>query len=146
MARAVLKDRNQMIRQIWGMAKNDLGMTEDDVRAAMYQATGKESMRMCDDKELYQILCHLGRIKDLQNTPPGKATPQQLWKIQQLEQKLGWTNNPKRLRKFMEKYSGVEKLEWLEFEQASGLIESLKKVLRRETRSKKDSQKILQKC
>lgn len=142
MARAAL-NRNQTIRNIWGMAKNELGMTEDDLRAAMYQATGKDSMRLCTEKELFQILCHLGRIKDLQNTQPGKATPRQIWKIQQLEQKLGWTNNPKRLRKFMEKYSGVEKLEWLEFDQASDLIESLKKVLRH---SKKDSQEKLQKC
>ncbi len=141
MARTAL-NRNQTIRNIWGMAKNDLGMTEDDVRAAMYLVTGKESMRLCSDRELYQVLCHLGQIKDLQNTPPGKATPRQIWKIKQLEQKLEWTNNPKRLRKFMEKYSGVEKLEWLEFDQASDLIESLKKVLRN---NKKDSQKKLQK-
>ncbi len=143
MAKA-LNTRTHMIRQIWGMAKNELQMKEDDVRAAMYEATGKESMKLCTDRELYKVLCHLGRIKDQQNTLPGKATPQQLWKIRQLEEKLGWIDNPKRLRKFMEKYSKVEKIEWLEFKQASDLIESLKKVLRNE-RKKRSSQENLQK-
>jgi hypothetical protein len=143
MAKA-LKERNHYIRQIWGMAKGDLGMTEDEIRAVMFQCTGKESMKLCNDRELYLILCQLGKIKDMKNTPAGYATPQQLWKIRDLENKLGWADNPKRLRKFMEKYASVEKLEWLKFDQASDLIESLKKVLRRE-QAKKRSQNNLQK-
>ncbi|WP_169312006.1 phage protein GemA/Gp16 family protein [Syntrophobotulus glycolicus] len=126
------------------MAK-ELSMTEDELRAAMYQAAGKESMRLCSDKDLYLILCHLGRLKDLKKTQLGYATPQQLWKIRELEKQLGWTDNSKRLRKFMEKYSEIQKLEWLKFKQAGDLIESLKKVLKRE-RSKKDSQEKLQKA
>lgn len=135
-----LKSRNLIIRQIWGMSKNDLQMSEDDVRAVMYQCTGKDSMKLCTDRELHQVLCHLGRLKDSQMHTPGKATPQQIWKIREMEKELGWVNNPKRLRKFMEKYSSVEKLEWLEFEQAKKLIESLKRVLRRE-KMKENSQK-----
>lgn len=140
-----MKARNLMIKQIWGMAKNDLQMNEDDVRAAMYKCTGKESMKLCTDRELYQLVCHLGRLKDSQGHTPGKVTPQQLWKIRELEKELGWTENPKRLRKFMEKYASVEKLEWLEFSQAKKLIESLKRVLNREKR-KENSQKNLQKA
>lgn len=139
-----LKERNVVIRQIWGMAKNDLQISEDEVRAVLYQCTGKESMRECNDRELYLLLCQLGKMKDSKNTQPGKSTPRQLWKIRQLEEKLGWSDNPKRLRKFMEKYSNVEKLEWLDFEQASSLIESLKKVLKQERNSQKRLQKNLQ--
>ena len=145
MAAKVAKSKNLTIRQIWGIAKNDLQMNEDDVRAVMYQCTGKESMKQCTDQELYQILCHLGRLKDQMNTQPGKITPQQLWKIRDYEKKLGWMDNPKRLRKFMEKYSSAEQPEWLSFEDAKALIESLKKVYRREQQKAKISQVNLQK-
>lgn len=63
------------------------------------------------------------------------ATPDQVYKIHALEKKLGWNENPKRLKAFMKKYCRVEDEKWLTFEKASNLIESLKKVIEREAKS-----------
>jgi hypothetical protein len=143
-AKEVKYDRAALIRKIWGIGKTDLQLTEEDLRAAAFSVTGKDSLRQCSDHELYQVLCHLGRLKDRMNTQPGKITPQQLWKIREYERRLGWTENPKRLRAFMAKYSSAEQPEWLSFEDAKALIESLKKVYQRELRKAKVSQENLQ--
>jgi hypothetical protein len=59
------------------------------------------------------------------------ATEEQIWKIRRLEKVLGWDDNPHRLEGFVRKYYKVEKLEWLKFNDAVKLIESLKKMAAR---------------
>ncbi|KYG90363.1 hypothetical protein A0U40_18400 [[Bacillus] sp. KCTC 13219] len=57
-----------------------------------------------------------------------------MWKIEQLEQQLGWQDEPQRLQGFIKKYYKVERVEWLTSAQAWRLIESLKKMLEKENR------------
>lgn len=60
---------------------------------------------------------------------PRGATEQQLWKIRDLAEKLGW--NEKRLLGFVKKYYRVDKVEWLTYAMAQACTEGLKAMLAR---------------
>lgn len=123
--------RNQTLKRIWGLAKQQ-GLSKEDVYTIVYRETGKEHMTDCTDRELERVVKAIIAIKDVNAWRPGMATKRQLWKIHELEHQLGWAENPKRLQAFVEKYYHVQKLEWLRFEQAIACIDSLKNVLEKE--------------
>lgn len=123
--------RNQTLKRIWGLAKQQ-DLSKEDVYTIVYRETGKEHMTDCTDRELERVVKAIIVIKDVNAWRPGMATKRQLWKIHELEQQLGWADNPKRLQAFIEKYYHVQKLEWLRFEQAIACIDSLKNVLKKE--------------
>lgn len=123
--------RNQTLKHIWGLAKQQ-GMSKEEVYTIVYRETGKEHMSDCTDRQLEQVVKAIIAIKDINAQRPGMATKRQIWKIHELEKELGWTDNPKRLQAFVEKYYHVPTLEWLRFEQAIACIDSLKNVLKKE--------------
>ena len=123
--------RNQTLKRIWGLAKQQ-SLSKEDVYTIVYRETGKEHMSDCTDRELERVVSAIIAIKDVNAWRPGMATKRQLWKIHELEKELGWADNPKRLQAFAEKYYHVQKLEWLRFEQAIACIDSLKNVLKKE--------------
>lgn len=131
MASTQMKNRPQ-IRSIWGLAKSkELDLSKEELYTIIYRETGKESMKELSIKEMNRVLFVLIQMKEKQRTRPGMATDEQIWKIHELEKSLGWSDNPRRLKGFVKKYYKTEKLEWLKFDQASKLIESLKKTLKR---------------
>lgn len=119
-----------VIKKIWATAKS-INMEKDDLYAVLKRETGKDSMRNCSQKELERVLLSLNTIKGFDNFRGNLATKKQLWKIRQLENELGWHDNPKRLQAFIKKYYKVDRVEWLTSAQAWRLIESLKKLLER---------------
>ena len=62
----------------------------------------------------------------------GNATDNQRRKIYMLTKELGWDDNPKRLSGFIRRMFKVERVEWLNYEQCSNLIEALKKMIERQ--------------
>lgn len=116
------------IRNIWGVAKKGLNMSDEDLYSILQRETGKDSMRECTTLELNRVLLALRSIKEQSGN---RATEKQVWKIRQLEKQLKWDDNSKRLAAFLKKYYGVERPEWLTKGQAWKVIESLKKVASR---------------
>lgn len=123
-----MANRNQLLKTIWGMAK-ELGLSRDDLYVVLYRETQKESMKACSDNELSRVVQGLVIYKENKTRRKGMATKRQLWKIGYLEQQLGWQDNPKRLKSFIQKYYHREQQEWLTFSEAGRLIDSLKNVL-----------------
>ncbi len=63
------------------------------------------------------------------SSEPGKATQRQLDYIAMMEWELGWLDNPKRLRGFIERTRGEKKRPWiLSNRQASDVITGLEKM------------------
>lgn len=63
------------------------------------------------------------------SSEPGKATQRQLDYIAMMEWELGWMDNPKRLRGFIERTRGEKKRPWiLSNRQASDVITGLEKM------------------
>lgn len=120
-----------LIKTIWGLAKTGLNLSEDDLYTIVARETGKDSIKACTTKELNRVVQALIHLKEHSDARPDKGTKKMLWKIRQLEQELGWDENPMRLAAFLKKYYGVEKPEWLSRQQAWKAIESLKKVVER---------------
>lgn len=115
-------------KQIWTIGKK-LGMAEAEIRAVLLRETGKESMRECSAQELQRVVLALRMLQGQENHTGDRATKKQAWKIRQLEQELGWQDEPKRLTAFLKKYYRVEQPEWLTRAQAWKAIESLKKLV-----------------
>ena len=125
-----MAERKQL-KIIWGMAKN-LDMTKEDVYALLYQQTGKEHMTDCTEQELSRTVQAMILLKERRTNRPGMITGRQRYRIGELERELGWNENPKRLKAFSKKYYHVDSLDWLKEQEASNLIESLKKMAKRE--------------
>ncbi|MED3799975.1 regulatory protein GemA [Lysinibacillus capsici] len=117
-----------VIKKIWTTARS-IGMEREDVYNVLQRETGKDSMRQCSQKELERVLLSLQSVQGFNNFRGNRATKRQLWKIGQLEQQLGWQDNPQRLKGFIKKFYSVEQMEWLTSAQAWRLIESLKKLI-----------------
>lgn len=124
-------DRKKQTKVIWGMAR-DLGMEKEDVYTLLYRETEKESMTECTERELSRVIQAMILIKEKRTNRPGKITGRQRYKIKELERKLGWDDDKKRLQGFIKKYYHVDRLDWLSSADASNLIEALKKLAEKE--------------
>ena len=122
-----MEKRKKQLQLIWGMAK-ELGMSKEDVYTLLYRETRKEHMRDCSEVELSRTIQAMILLKERQKNRPGMMTGRQRYRIRELEKELGWQDNKKRLTAFIKKYYHVDNLDWLKTEDASSLIESLKKL------------------
>lgn len=126
-------------RKIWALA-GEIGLDEGLLRDLVERLTGQRSTSALTRRQANLVIDEMnrlgGKLPIMKNRRTGMATPEQIHKIKSLERELGWTDNPKRLRAFMQKYSGVARLEWLRFNPAQALIESLKGVKRNLERQK----------
>lgn len=128
------------IKTIWGLAKSpELALDDDTLYSIIYRETGKESMKKLSQKEINQVCYALSALKDSikgksdrTDTGGNKLTKAKRKKIYQLTGELGWNDNNARINGFVKKMFGVERLEWLNNEQCSKLIEALKKMVERE--------------
>jgi hypothetical protein len=141
MSRAKVEKRTpEQNRKIWALA-GEIGFDETLLRDLVERQTGQRSTSALTNRQANALIEEMNRIGGKQPTQTttgtrrsGMATPEQIHKIRSLERELGWADNPKRLQAFMQKYSGVSRLEWLPLAAAASLIESLKGVLRSEQR------------
>ena len=122
-----MEKRKKQLQLIWGMAK-ELGMSKEDVYTLLYRETKKEHMKDCSEVELSRTIQAMILLKERQKNRPGMMTGRQRYRIRELEKELGWQDNKKRLTAFIKKYYHVDNLDWLKTEDASSLIESLKKL------------------
>lgn len=126
-----------MIAKI-NIARQQLGMVEDDYRQGLFDATGRMSLRDCDDRQLEAMLTWL-KSKGFKPMPKGGGKAAQhpmarkaraLW-ISLYQ--LGVVHNPSEqaLETFALRQIGCEKLIWARQSDAYKLIEALKSMARR---------------
>lgn len=136
-------ERDKILRSIWVKARElglyNPGSSEDEIKNSelyelVYRETQKDSMRKCTDEELKKVLDILNLFTKQSESKTNRITKKQLDYIKYLSKQLKW-DNPKRLKGFIKKYTGVEKLSWLTPKQASNVIEGLKKLLNKERKS-----------
>jgi hypothetical protein len=119
----------EQIRKIWACAA-EMGFDEDDVHEFVRLVSGVKSLKDLTKGEAATVIDEmerrLGRL-------PSRITSRQLWEIRRLERRLGWQEEPERLRGFLKKYAGVEDLRWLPYEKAQAVIEGLKNLAERQS-------------
>lgn len=139
----MVKINNLQMRKIYAMAK-ELDMDNELLHAFIKNNVQKEHISELSKYEAMDVIDRMDEmktgVKKAKAYRSNMATQDQIYKIKALEKELGWNDNPKRLKAFTKKYAGVENLNWLTFSKASNLIESLKKVTKREELKRANNQ------
>ncbi len=116
----------KQIRMIFGLARKS-GFDNETVHLKAHALTGKDSL-----KELtkYEANCLIGVLQHesypKEQTVYGRATAAQKRMILGIARSMGWMDNPKRLRGFLEAKHHVSDINFLPAEQVSSVIEALK--------------------
>ena len=117
----------EIMRRFWAVCR-ECGISSEDAHNKVSAEFGYESIKLLTDREaLYIIDCFLGK-ESRKPSSKGVMSQKQRWLIENLEDELGWKDNPERLRGFIKKYTGCEFLDWLSARQASSVIEGLKRL------------------
>lgn len=124
------------IRTIWGLAKSEeLNLDDEMLHNIVWQETGKESISKLTEAEIKKVCISLIRKKEsalgIQTVKGNPVTQDQRKRIFNLTKKLGWSDNPARLNGFVKSKFKIDKVEWLNAQQCSILIEMLKAMLKR---------------
>lgn len=126
------------LKTVWGLAKSpELQLTSEELHLLVAGYIGKDSLKELNGREILLVVQELQKRKDSAKrrtgeTFPGNAvTVHQRKKIAQLAEALGWKEE-KRVNGLTQKMFGVARVEWLDYQQCSKLIEALKAMVRRE--------------
>lgn len=125
------------LRTLWGIARNELGLTGDELHAVVYRETGKASMKELSQRELEAMARVLRSMAGGHRAPSHKRTDEggdprtveQRRKVYQLAQRLGWTEA--QVNGLTRRMFQVERQEWLGPGQCYKLIEALKAMVER---------------
>ncbi len=117
------------------IARKDLDMNEDDYRALLLRVAAKSSLREMTEGERQRVVAEMKRLGFKLKSRPGKSFPNAtkayirlihaLWKSCAHKGVVDDATRPA-LRKFVENRSGVSDPDFLTFEQASPIIDTLK--------------------
>jgi len=127
------------LRTIWGIAKSpELKLSDEELHLVVQAHTGKDSLKNLNKRELGTVVRVLSGMKDSSKKSEraatkgsgNPATENQRKKIWKLTQELGW-DKPARVNGLSQKMFKVSRVEWLNYQQCSKLIEALKKILER---------------
>lgn len=120
-------------RKIFGLAKG-LGLQGDEgqanLRAIVFEATGRESIRELTEAQANLVIRRLASLLGMKNQRPSRASAKELWKQRQLAEKIGWS--AEQLAAFVRRMAKVDRVEWQTSQDASNVIEGLKKIVARE--------------
>ncbi len=120
----------KQLRALWGLAARS-NITADDLRRWSFQRTGKNSLRALTRPEASRLIGEMVQ-KWEETTPPrprNRMTPGQGRILTVLEKEIGW--NDRRLLALAKKMYHVQRIQGLQLQEASGLIEALKAIRRR---------------
>lgn len=117
------------------IAKKDLGLDDDTYRALLLRITGKSSLREMNERERISIVDDLKRRGFKPKSRPGKSFPNAtkayirlvhaLWKSC-AQKGVVQDGSRSALRAFVQNRTGVSDPDFLTYEQASPLIDTLK--------------------
>ena len=131
---------SEQLKLLWVLARQ-LGMDSDSLHEFIFSVTGKDSIRalsVLEAKEVIDTLVLNGakvtRKKLPRPLPPNVielVTRKQMKYIRDLERKLGWQNNPERLKGFLKKI--IKKKRLRTKEDGAKIIQGLKSMASRES-------------
>lgn len=133
------------IKRLWGIAKSPgLRLTDEELHYFVAAHTGKDSIKKLSQRELQQMIGLLTNMRNSaykaergQTVRGNSATENQRKKIYVLARELGW-DKPARVNGLCRKMFQVDRVEWLDYQQCSKLIEALKGMAKRKQEGEKD--------
>lgn len=127
--------RRAMIAKI-NIARQQLGMAEEDYRAVLFDVTGTSSLRDCDERQLLAMLERL-KARGFVAKPSTRAADHPMARKARAMwislHQLGVIDNPSEeaLEAFARRQLGCERLSWARQSEANRLIEALKSMGKR---------------
>ena len=137
----------EQIKNIWGFAK-EVNIDKDNLYCMIDRISKKDSMRQMTKLQANKLINELIAIKDKNkkskksytqkrtNTGGNNKTKLQREKIYSLTGILGWNDNNNRINGFVKRMFKVDRIEWLDEDDCSKLIEILKKMIIRQGKDK----------
>lgn len=116
------------IKKIFALAR-DAGLDNDVLHELVASVTGSESIKALTKN---QGILVIDRLNQLLGYTTDRASSKQVWQINKLAEELGWKDNPKRLRGFLESQQGVSHPKYLKSHQAVKVIEAMKAMKKRQ--------------
>lgn len=140
----MIDQQKQKFIRLIHVAKRELGLDEDTYRAMLVNVTGMDSTKTMPLYKLEAVVKHMKRTGFKVRSKPqtrSLADDAQSKKIRALWLDMaekGIVKNPSEaaLATYVKRLTGVDRLEWLSTEQASSVIETLKKWQKRMTKAK----------
>ena len=115
------------IRMIHALVR-ETGLDDDTLHDIAHSVSGKESLRTLTRSQAARLIDRLqvlaGKAKDI----PDRASQAQQNYIHALAREMGWAEDPKRLRRFLETRAGVSDVRFLSIRAAGQIIEALKAI------------------
>lgn len=118
------------IKKIYGLAKQ-AKLNDDELHDLVHAVTRSDSIKALSKDQGIKVIDRLTAIVRGQGHPPTRATPKQIWQINKLVEEMGWNNDARRLRHFLENQFQVSHPSYLSPNAASRVIEALKAMKRR---------------
>lgn len=129
----------EQIKNIWGLSK-EVKIEKDELYCIISKISNKDSMRKLTKNQANKVIKQLIGIKEKDkpkkirnqkrtDTLGNKRTKYQRGKIYELTEILGWNDNNNRINGFVKRMFKIDRIEWLDDEQCSKLIEILKKMI-----------------
>ena len=119
------KASNAQLKMIYGLAKR-AGIDSDILHTITARVCHRDSLAALTSFEASRLIDHLKRYLGEADEGAGRATEKQRGKIYALARAMGWMDNPRRLRSFLEVRYKVSDVRFLSHEQAGLVIEALK--------------------
>lgn len=140
----MIDQQKQKFIRLIHVAKRELGLDEDTYRAMLVNVTGMDSTKTMPLYKLEAVVKHLKQTGFKVRSKPqtrSLADDAQSKKIRALWLDMhdeGIVKNPSEaaLASYVKRLTSVDRLEWLSTEQASSVIETLKKWQKRMTKAK----------
>lgn len=120
---------NPQLRMIYGLAKKAC-MDSDTLHTVVDRLCKRDSLSKLTSLEANRVIEYLRRHLGEVDEAPGMATERQREYIRGLERKMGWADNPLRLRNYLRAQYKVADVRFLTQRQASAVIDSLKAIQR----------------
>lgn len=114
-------------KRLWATVR-ELGLEKEVVYEIIGAEFQKDSTKLLSNSQILYVIYRLKGVQSRKPDVPGMITYKQRQFINQLEKKLGWADNPARLRGFIKRYTGLDTIEWLTKKQAANIIEGLKRI------------------
>lgn len=117
------------LRMIYGLAKQ-AGMDNDTLHDFAHTLHRVESLKDLSKSQASRFIDNLKLKANYKPVPQSadRLTSKQKGKIFALARDMGWTDNPKRLRGFVEARVGVSDINFLSAQEAGLVIEALKAI------------------
>lgn len=120
----------QQMRCIYALARQG-GLDNEALHAVVENGTGKDSIKTLTLMDAIKVIDQLKRLTGQETTGPyDRPTKEQVGMIYGLAGKLGWSDDPSRLRAWLEKRYGVSHPRFLNEANTRNCIEAMKAMLK----------------